>query len=542
MELRRRFIPTYVCLALALLLISCRREANPETIMPSSSPTNSPLPAAPAPNLIPKPVSMEIADGSFTLSPAAAIYVSPPSDELREIGQYLAERLRISTGYELPVLEAAGPAGDGHILLTAAGSDPELGQEGYTLSVMPRQITATASSPSGLFHAVQTIRQLLPVAVDSSEIQNGPWILPAVEITDYPRYEWRGAMLDVARHFFGVEDVKRFIDLMALYKLNRLHLHLSDDQGWRIMIDSWPRLAEHGGSTAVGGDPGGYYSQEEYAAIVAYAQSRFITVVPEIDMPSHTNAALASYQELNCDDQAKALYTGIEVGFSSLCIEKEVTYHFVDDVIGELAALTPGPYIHVGGDEALSTSDEDYVAFMQHVQEIVQSHGKQMVGWAEIRRIKLAPTTVAQYWDTNPAAVASAAAELAGREDIRLIMSPGSHTYLDMQYNPSSPLGLHWAGYIEVKDAYDWDPATLVPGLSEDAVVGVEAPLWSETLRTMADVEYMAFPRLPGIAEIGWSPAAGRSWDEYRLRLAAHGPRLQALGVNFYRSPQVAWP
>jgi hexosaminidase len=235
------------------------------------------------------------------------------------------------------------------------------------------------------------------------------------------------------------------------------------------------------------------------------------------------------------------LYTGIEVGFSSLCIRDEATYRFVNDVIGELATLTPGPYLHVGGDEALSTPEEEYVDFMRRVQEIVQAHGKQMVGWAEIRRIDLAPTSVVQYWDTHPAAVARTIAELSGREGLRLIASPGARAYLDMQYDPATPLGLHWAGYVEVRDSYDWDPATLLPGIGEAAIIGVEAPLWTETLRTMADVEYMAFPRLLGIAEIGWSPAAGRAWDDYRLRLAAHGPRLEALGVNFYRSPQVSW-
>jgi hexosaminidase len=492
-------------------------------------------------NLIPKPVSVEAAEGRFTLSPTAAIQIAPPTAELRAIGRYLGERLRASTGYELPVRDAADLSGDGHILLTTLGGDPGLGEEGYVLTVTPRQVTAAANGPAGLFYAVQTIRQLLPAAVESLAAQPGPWTMPAVSIVDYPRYAWRGAMLDVARHFFGVEDVKRYIDLMAFYKLNRLHLHLTDDQGWRIMIDSWPRLALYGGRTAVGGDPGGYYTQAEYAAIVAYAQSRYITVVPEIEMPGHTNAALASYAELNCDHKARPLYTGIEVGFSSLCIRDEATYRFVNDVIGELATLTPGPYLHVGGDEALSTPEEEYVDFMRRVQEIVQAHGKQMVGWAEIRRIDLAPTSVVQYWDTHPAAVARTIAELSGREGLRLIASPGARAYLDMQYDPATPLGLHWAGYVEVRDSYDWDPATLLPGIGEAAIIGVEAPLWTETLRTMADVEYMAFPRLLGIAEIGWSPAAGRAWDDYRLRLAAHGPRLEALGVNFYRSPQVSW-
>ena len=261
---------------------------------------------------------------------------------------------------------------------------------------------------------------------------------------------------------------------------------------------------------------------------MAYARSRYIDIVPEIDIPGHTNAALASYPELNCNGVAPALYTGTEVGFSSLCIDKELTYEFLDDVIGELAALTPGPYIHVGGDEAHSTPAEDYRRFIERAQQIVQAHGKQMLGWAEIAQIDLSPGTVAQYWQGDFGSRAAA-------QGVKLIMSPADRSYLDMKYDDSTPLGLNWAGNIDVERAYSWDPATLLPGVGEDAVLGVEAPLWTETLDNMDDLEYMVFPRLLGLAEIGWSPAEGRSWDEYRLRLGEHAPRLEALGVNFYR-------
>jgi hexosaminidase len=322
---------------------------------------------------------------------------------------------------------------------------------------------------------------------------------------------------------------------MAYYKLNRFHMHLSDDQGWRLAINSWPNLATYGGSTQVGGGSGGYYTQAEYAEIVAYAQSRYITVIPEIDMPGHTNAALASYAELNCDGKAPPLHTGTEVGFSSLCIDKEITFAFVEDVIREIAALTPGPYLHVGGDETHATSAVDYVQFIDRVQAIVQAHGKQMVGWEEIAQSDLLPSSVAQHWHSDQA-------RTAAQQGAKVIMSPASRTYLDMKYDPSTPLGLNWAGTIDVKEAYTWDPATQVSGVSESDVLGVEAALWSETLQTIEDVEFMAFPRLPGCAEIGWSPETGRNWDEYRIRLAAHGPRLTAMGVNFYRSPLVPWP
>jgi hexosaminidase len=342
-------------------------------------------------------------------------------------------------------------------------------------------------------------------------------------------------MLDVARHFFSVPDVERFVDLMAYYKLNRLHLHLTDDQGWRIAIKSRPRLASHGGSTAVGGGAGGYYSQRDYSALVAYAASRYVTVVPEIDLPGHANAALASYPELTCDGEAPPLYTGIEVGFSSLCIGKQTTYSFVRDVIGELARLTPGPYIHVGGDEAAATKPADYAAFVRRLQEIVAAHGKQMVGWEEIAQADPAPPVIVQHWQGD-------AVERAVQRGAKVVMSPATRAYMDMKYDSATRLGLDWAGYTSVQQAYSWDPSTEVAGVSEADVVGVEAPLWSETLGTMADVEFMAFPRLLGYAEIGWSPAGGRSWGEYRKRLASHGPRLAALGVRFYRSPEVPWP
>ena len=342
-------------------------------------------------------------------------------------------------------------------------------------------------------------------------------------------------MLDVARHFFGVNDVKRLIDLMSLYKLNRLHLHLTDDQGWRLAIRSWPRLTSHGGRTAVGGGEGGHFTQRQYAAIVAYARERFVDVVPEIDMPGHVNAALSSYARLNCDGVARAPYTGIEVGFSSLCIRKELTYAFVDDVVREVAALTPGPYIHIGGDEAHSTAPDDYRAFVERVQRIVRARGKRMLGWEEIGKTRLRRTSVAQHWQDPALAVR------AVEQGAKLVMSPATKAYLDMKYTEGSPLGLTWAGTTTVQDAYGWDPATQVPGVTEKDVLGVEAPLWTETTATRADLDYLAFPRLLGHAEIAWSPPTGRTWASYRRRLAAHGPRLEALGVAFYRSPEVAW-
>jgi hexosaminidase len=485
-------------------------------------------------DLIPIPVSVKVASGAFVLTAAANICVEPATPEIFYIGQYLADTLNPATGYRMQVLVTAGTPAEGNLYLTTAGGDPALGEEGYELTITPDRVTLVAPQPAGLFRGTQTIRQLLPAAIERPAAEPGPWSMPAGTIRDYPRFAWRGTMLDVARHFFCVDDLKRYIDLSAYYKLNRFHLHLTDDQGWRIMIHSWPNLAVHGGSSAVGGGPGGYYSQAEFADIVAYAQSRYIVVVPEVEMPGHTHAALASYAELNRDGVAPPLYTGIGVGFSSLTLDKEVTYAFVDDVVRELAALSPGPYLHVGGDEAFATDPAMYVRFMDRVQEIVQSHGKQMVGWEEIARSHLSPTSIVQHWVCD-------LAQAGAQQGAKVIMSPGSRAYLDMKYDDSTSPGLNWAGYIDVEHAYTWDPASRVGGVSESDILGVEAPLWSETLQTFKDVEFMAFPRLPGHAEIGWSRATGRDWDEYKFRLGAHGPRLAAMGVNFFRSPLVPW-
>jgi hexosaminidase len=485
-------------------------------------------------NLIPKPVSVQSTGDTFTLSADTKIHFSPDDVEIRNIGQYLADKLKPATGYNLPVLVATSQFTPGNIYLTTQGGEPALGEEGYELSVSASLVKLTAHKPAGLFRGIQTIRQLLPPAIESGTAQAGPWTMPTGTVKDQPRFGWRGAMLDVARHFFKVEDVKRFIDLLAYYKMNRFHLHLSDDQGWRIVIDSWPNLATHGGSTQVGGGPGGYYTKRDYADIVTYAQSRYIVVVPEIDMPGHTNAALASYAKLNCNGVAPELYTGTKVGFSTLCTSEEITYDFVDDVVREIAALTPGPYFHIGGDESQATQPDDYVKFVELVQGIVKAHGKQPIGWEEIAQAKLIPTTIVQHWHSDHA-------QKAVQQGAKVIMSPASKTYLDMKYDRTTPLGLDWAGLIEVQTGYAWDPAKQVNGITEKDILGVEAPLWSETIQTIADIEFMTFPRLLGYAEIGWSAAEGRGWDEYKTRLGIHSLRLTAMGVKFYRSSQVPW-
>ena len=474
-------------------------------------------------NLIPQPTSLSRTDENFTLSNETKIVI-PNHPELIRIGGELSNQIQKFTGFALETQTRSIQSNFIELLLT---DNQSLGEEGYELSISSDGILLRAHQPAGIFYASQTFSQLLGTPQKSS------LSLPTLSITDSPRFTWRGAMLDVSRHFFCVENVKRYIDLISHYKMNRLHLHLTDDQGWRIEIKSWPNLTEHGAKTQVNGNGGGFYTQEQYKEIVDYACERYVTVIPEIDTPGHTNAALSSYPELNCDEKSPALYEGTEVGFSSFCIHKEITYKFLDDVIRELAAITPGAYIHISGDEAHSTAREDYKHFIERFEKIVYAHNKIPVGWAEIGEVDLNPSTIAQHWQ-------GAAYQEAKKQGCKIILSPGNKTYLDMKYDESSPLGLDWAGLVSVKDAYDWEPGSYMAELEESDIIGIEAPIWSETLLTIKDVEYMAFPRLPGLAELAWSPK-GQSWDKYKIRLARHGRHMEKLGINFFKSPDVDW-
>jgi hexosaminidase len=468
----------------------------------------------------------------FDLSRTSSIVVDGTNPEVSAIAEKLAAQLRRPT--EFPLAISSGASAPAAIVLRLV-SDAALGEEGYTLSVSADSIRLVANRPAGLFHGIQTIRQLLPADIESDMgSERSTWQVPALTITDSPRFAWRGAMLDVARHFFTVDEVEQFIDLLALYKMNTLHLHLADDQGWRIALNSRPKLAQMGSLTQVGGGSGGFYTQQDYKDIIDYAAARYITIVPEIDMPSHINAGLIGYPEVACSQRPTALYTGTDVGWSALCVDKEETYAFVDDIIREISAMTPGPYFHIGGDEVHSLTKQQYIKFVERVQGIVNKYGKKMIGWEEITQARLTPTTIAQQWVSDSAAAAVA-------QGVKLIMSPSKKVYLDMKYSPASTLGLHWAAYIEVRDAYDWDPATYMKGVAEQNIVGVEAPFWSETLRNIGAVEYLALPRLPAVAEIGWTPQASRSWESFRSRIVTHEPRWTYLGMNYYRSPQLPW-
>jgi hexosaminidase len=502
--------------------------------------------------LLPLPQKITNGSGTFTLSSTSGIRLVGTNEDLPHLGNFLAEQLRPATGYTIPVSKDRGD-----VILELTGEE---NTEAYRLEISEKEVKISSSGAAGIFYGIQTLLQLFPVEIEHKTSQSVDWVIPQGSIEDSPSYAYRGSMLDVARHFISVDNVKSYIDQMATLKLNYLHLHLTDDQGWRIEIKSWPKLTEIGGSTQVGGAKGGFYTQEEYKDLVAYAAARYITIVPEVDMPGHTNSALASYPELNpgvnlprgqaldsvnrtpldyqlplTKPEASQLYTGIEVGWSTFAPQLDLTYAFVDSVVREISTITPGPYFHIGGDESHVTEKDDYIYFVERVQNIVASHGKTNMGWDEIATAKLLPGTVAQFWAKEENAL------LAKNQGSKVLFSPAKKAYLDMQYDSTSRIGLHWAAYVELDSAYLWDPAQYVPGISKENILGIEAPLWSETVVTKEDIEYLSFPRLAAIAEIGWTEQATRSWEGFSSRIPFQGQRWDIQGIGYYKSPKVTW-
>jgi hexosaminidase len=508
------------------------------------------------PAVVPAPASLEAGSGAaFRLSSATT--VTGDADAAAALSTLVEAR----TGLTL-----AKSAGDTRVDLrvdTGSGAP-----ESYRIVVDEASVIVTGADAAGLFYGVQTLGQL--ITRDSARGQNptedAGWTVPAVTIEDAPRFAYRGVMLDVARHFHPVETVKGYIDRAASLKLNALHLHLTDDQGWRIQLASRPELTERASGTSVGGDPGGFYTKDDYREIVEYAASRHMIVVPEVDMPGHTHAVGLAYPELaeapsvsdemretirdygGDEPRAGAPYEGIAVGFSSLKIHDEATYDFVADVFGELAAMTPGPYLHFGGDESLSTTDEDFALFVTRASAIIADLGKTPVAWHEAgAAADIADTTIGQYWGyRTPQPGMAETARAFVDNGAQLILSPADAIYLDMKYPSGPELGLTWAnGPTSVERAYSWEPSDVIAGIDDSGILGVEAPLWTETIRTAADIDTMAFPRAAAAAEAAWSPATGtselRTWASFRERVGALGPLWTSMGIGFHPSDEIPW-
>lgn len=515
-------------LIFSILILSCQKNA--EVLIETDLSAES---------LIPRPLKVEATKSSFSLTDKTGIITSK-TEEFEMIGEFLAANINSKTG-----LNIKSNTTDASIFINQVETNSSLAnKEAYELIISKDSIIVNATTGEGAFRAVQTIRQLIPYSVNS-ESKN--WIIPTGKITDEPNFEYRGYMLDVARHFFTVEDIKKQIDVLAYYKMNYLHLHLSDDQGWRLEIKAWPDLAEIGGHTEVGGDTGGFLTQEDYKEIVRYAAANYITVIPEIDMPGHTHAASTAYPQLNgnkdttiklestASERKANLYTGIEVGFSTFDTRKEEVYDFIDDVIKEIAELTPGPYIHMGGDESHVTAHDDYVYFVERVEKIINKYGKTMIGWDEVATSNVSSDAIVQFWAEEDNA------NLAKEKGMKLILSPAKKIYLDMKYDTISKFGLHWAAYVPVDSAYKWTPENYVKDLPRELILGIEAPLWSETISNIEELEYLAFPRLIGAAELGWSIESNRDWEDYKVRLANQTPYLNEMNIKYYPSKLIDW-
>lgn len=495
-------------------------------------------------NLIPKPLSILATNSSFTLDENSSI-ITPNEDVFLSVGNFLSKKIKDKTLLEIEVNSEKSKNKGGKIIINKVEKNAAIDNESYELIISQDSIIVNAQTGEGAFRAIQTIRQLIPFKSYSSK--NNLWAIPTGTIIDKPNFEHRGSMLDVARHFFDVEDVKKYIDVMAYYKMNVLHLHLTDDQGWRIEIKSWPELTEIGGSTEVGGGEGGFYTQEQYKEIVSYAAQNYITIIPEIDMPGHTQAASTSYPFLDgkegatlkpgasSSEKKAALYTGMKVGFSTFKTREEKVYEFIDDVIRELSTLTPGKYIHIGGDESRVTKEDDYAYFLERIEKTVTKYNKTMIGWDEVSKVNLSTNTVVQFWYDKENA------KLASDKKMKVILSPAKRIYLDIKYDSLSKYGNRWIGYTPIDSSYNWTPEKYINGVFKDQILGIEAPLWSETVSNIQELEYLAFPRLIGVAELGWSIEENRNWENYKVRLANQTPYLNQMNINYFKSKCVDW-
>jgi len=494
-------------------------------------------------NIIPMPVAAEQGTDYFVLSNTKHILVSASQPKLEAVASYLTSEIsnvvksaiQISMMSEQKLLDinlSQSDATKNQIILLIDNKLAD-GLEAYNIVIEKHQIKVVGGSVAGVFRGIQTLKQLLPAAGD-----NALAVLNTGVIKDYPRYEHRGFMLDVARHFYTVDEVKQVIDYLATYKYNVFHFHLTDDQGWRIEIPSWPKLTTVGSNSAVGQTSceNCFYSLDEYQEIVEYADERFITLVPEIDVPGHVKAALASYpEELYCDgDKPDWPYTGIKVRISSLCFSNPKIYDFFDDVVSAVAKRTTGKYIHIGGDETPKwVKHQDYAEFMLKASDIVAKHGKTLMGWTnDLGSVDgLSTDVVGQHWTTKKHCCESTL-KMANRGS-KIVMSPANKAYLDLKYDKDAPIGLNWAGYNSIENSYNWDPATNIEQLNSDNIIGIEAALWGETIKSMSDAQYMIFPRLLSLSEVAWSPQEKRSWSGFSKRLAQHLESFERQGITY---------
>ncbi|CAL1518841.1 family 20 glycosylhydrolase [Chitinophaga sp. MM2321] len=514
-------------------------------------------------HLLPEPVSATMQEGYFLLKPDTRIVVS--GADVFGVASLLAQMLNAPTGYHLTVKQSAEKhAMNAIVLRINPVPDATLGEEGYTLQVLPRQVMIGANKPQGLFYGIQTLMQLLPPTIGNhTVIKDTPWKMPCVNITDYPRFAWRGLMLDVSRHFFSKAFIKQYIDEMSKYKLNVFHWHLTDDQGWRIEIKGLPELTKVGawrvprtGAWRSYGPPepgekatdGGYYTQEDIREVVAYAQQRFVTIVPEIDVPAHSLALIASYPGLSCTKQQYAVNPGSKPQGEAnvLCVANDSTWLILDKIFTQVADLFPGAFIHTGGDEAnkkywmndqedlalmkregLNTPEQLQSYFEKRLAKLIHAKGKKMIGWDEIMEGGLAPGTVVMCWRGINKGIQAA------RMGHQVIMTPIWDTYLSRQQGdpfvePVAP------GNLRLHTCYQFDP---VPDSVEPKnIIGGQGSLWTEFVANGRHAEYMTWPRAMALAEVLWSPKPKRNWPDFIRRVEQQFKYMDAAQVKYARS------
>jgi len=511
---------------------------------------------APAgPTIIPKPLRMEVGSGAFHVGQETKIIIDSESLEAREVGEYLAVILRRSTGYPFETGLATGKIPSGSILLRTAAALAKMGNEGYRLTSSKGGVKVEAVAPAGLFYGVQTLLQLLPEEVEGgTQPADSDWSIPFVRIEDEPRFVWRGAHLDVGRHFFPKEFIKKYIDLLAMYKMNMFHWHLTEDQGWRIEIKKYPRLTEVGAwrrETMDDATPhGGFYTQEDIREVVAYAKTRFISVVPEIELPGHCQAALAAYPELSCSGGPFKVGTEWGIIYDVYCAGNGRTFEFLQDVLAEVIDLFPGEYIHIGGDEVpklrwqncvkcqerirtegLKDEDELQSDFIKRIERFLSSQGKRLVGWDEILEGGLAPNATVMSWR---GVVGGIEAAKSGHD---VVMTPTSHCYFDYYQGLfDEPRGI--GGFLPLDKVYSFEPVpTELSEAEARHVLGAQANVWTEYIEDSEQAEYMLLPRILALSEVVWSKKDLRNFPDFSRRIIPHFDRLAAKGVNFRLPP-----
>ena len=502
----------------------------------------------PPPTIIPQPAQMELSEGSFEFKYTMSVLVESDRPEVREVADYLAGELSYGFGATVSVYESEPGKDIDVIRITTDGADPSLGDEGYQLRIVPHGMTLRAVTPRGLFLGAQTVRQLLPADFrPGSRGVAAPVEFPCLVITDKPRYKWRGLLLDCGRHYLTAPFIKRYIDLLAYHKMNVLHWHLTEDQGWRIQIKKYPKLIQIGAWRGESGSRyGGFYTQRDVHNIVRHAKSRYVTVVPEIELPGHSGGALAAYPELSCTGGPFKTSTRWGVHKDIYCAGNDKVFEFLENVLSEVIEMFPSEYIHIGGDEApkdrwkecpkcqarikaegLKDENELQSYFIKRIEKFLNSKGKRLIGWDEILEGGLAPGATVQSWRGMEGAVAAAT---AGHD---VIASPTSHCYLDYPHvkDPTYP---QWMGVTSLEQTYSFEPtpAQLTPQQARH-ILGAEVNMWTEHA-PQKRIDHQVFPRLCALAEVTWSPKEARNWPDFSRRMDTHYLRLDTLGVKYY--------